>query len=296
MTADRDTTRIVRSWLRADEHESADRVLEAVLASLDTTPQRRPLWPSRRFAQMNTITRIAIAAAAVIVIAVAGYSLLPRGGGVGGPATPAPSATPRPTYPALSGQPSLSGRYTIGSGFKSRVTVQVPAGWSADADWVVRSPKGNGAPDGMAIRFYTVVNLFKNPRSINDGVLNPPVGPTAADLAAAIVGDPAWAATQAADVTIDGRPAKHLQFTVPASSGLGADGQFDMFGVAGNADIYGFALGQTFDLYIVDVGAERVVIDALHYPGTSASDLAAQQAVIDSIQLDPGTPAATLVP
>ncbi len=64
MTTDRDTTRMVRSWLRTDEHESADRVLEAVLASLDTTPQRRLWWPSRRFTKMNTLTRLAVAAAA----------------------------------------------------------------------------------------------------------------------------------------------------------------------------------------------------------------------------------------
>ena len=42
MSTDRDTTRIVRSWLGTDEHESADRVLDAVLDQLDATPQRRP--------------------------------------------------------------------------------------------------------------------------------------------------------------------------------------------------------------------------------------------------------------
>lgn len=287
MTADRDVTRIVRSWLGVDEHESADRVLETVLSRLDTTPQRRPLWPSRRFAQMNNARRGAIAAAAVLVLAVIGYNLLPRSGGVGGQSTPVPTATPTPTNPPVLAPGSLAGRYTVGE-LQSRVTAQVPAGWSTDTDWVVIGPKGNAAPAGMAVRFYTVANAFKNPRSINDGVFDPPVGPTAADLAAAIVGDPAWAATQTADVTIDGRQVKHLQFTVPASSGLGSDGRFDMFGVAGSPAIFGFALGQVFDLYIVDVGTERVVIDAFHYPGTSATDLAAQQAVIASIQLDPG--------
>ncbi len=215
-----------------------------------------------------------------------GYNLVPRAGGVGGPATPGPTATPRPTYPPLNGQSTLNGRYTV-VGPHSRVTVQVPAGWSTDTDWVVIGPNGNQAPYGMAVRFYTVGDVYKNPRSISEGVVDPAVGPTAADLAAAIVGDPAWAATQTADVAIDGRPAKHLQFSVPASSGLGADGQFDMFGVAGTPDTWGFALGQVFDLYIVDVGTERVVIDAFHFPGTSASDLAAQQAVLQSIQLDP---------
>jgi hypothetical protein len=301
MTADREVTRIVRSWLGTDEHEHADRVLETVLSRLDTTPQRRLLWPSRRFAQMNNVTRVAIAAAAVLVLAVIGYNLLPRSGGVGGQPTPAPTATPAetptptPTYPALNGQATLAGRYTVGE-LQSQVTVQVPAGWSTDTDWVVIGPKGNAAPAGMAVRFYTVANAFKNPRSINDGVFDPPVGPTAADLASAIVGDPAWAATQTADVTIDDRQAKHVQFTVPASSGLGSDGRFLMFGIADQPDTWGFALGQVFDLYIVDVGAERVVIDAFHYPGTSATDLAAQQAVIASIQFNPAQQGTTPSP
>jgi hypothetical protein len=61
-----------------------------------------------------------------------------------------------------------------------------------------------------------------------------------------------------------------------------------MFGLAGAPDIYGSAPRQTFDLYIIDVAGERLVIDAFHDPGTSATDLVAQQAVLDSIQLDAG--------
>jgi phosphoglycolate phosphatase-like HAD superfamily hydrolase len=109
---------------------------------------------------------------------------------------------------------------------------------------------------------------------------------TAADLAAAIVGDPAWHATGPTNVTIDGRQGLRVHFAIPTSSGLGADGRFDMFALAGVPDVYGFSLGQVFDLYMVDVHGERVVIDAFHFAGTSASDLAAQQAVLDSIQID----------
>ena len=36
MSTDRETTRIVRSWLNTEERESADRVLDAVLDRLDT--------------------------------------------------------------------------------------------------------------------------------------------------------------------------------------------------------------------------------------------------------------------
>lgn len=54
MSADRDVTRIVRSWLREERHEDAGRVLDMVLAELDTTPQRRSWWPARRFPIMNS--------------------------------------------------------------------------------------------------------------------------------------------------------------------------------------------------------------------------------------------------
>lgn len=232
---------------------------------------------------MNNVTRLAVAAAAVLVVAVLGYNFLPRSGGVGASA-PTPTASPTPTPIPLNGQGPLNGRYLVGSGLTSRVTVAVPAGWSSDADWVVIGPNGNQRPDGMAIRFYPVENVFKNPASLAEGVFDPPVGPKAADLADAIVGDPAWAATRAADTTIGGRPASHLSFTVAS---LAADGQFDMFSSNGKPDTWGFAKDQVFDLYMLDVAGERVVIDAFHYPGTSASDLAAQQAVLDSIQIDP---------
>ena len=49
MSTERDLTRVVRSWMRDDEYESADRVLDAVLDALDATPQRRATsWPVRR--------------------------------------------------------------------------------------------------------------------------------------------------------------------------------------------------------------------------------------------------------
>ena len=84
MTAERDVTRVVRSWLRLDEHDSADRVLENVLASLDATPQRRSWWPARRIADMNKLLPLAAAAAALLVVAVVGYNLL-RSTNVGPP-------------------------------------------------------------------------------------------------------------------------------------------------------------------------------------------------------------------
>jgi hypothetical protein len=105
MSAERDMTRIVRSWLQVDEHESADRVLDIVLDLLDTTPQHRSAWPVRRFVVMNNYAKLAIAAAVVVVVAIGGLALL-RPGGSPGPGG-APTATPSPP-PSPSAAPSRS--------------------------------------------------------------------------------------------------------------------------------------------------------------------------------------------
>ena len=91
MSTDREATRVVRSWLEEGVTVLPDRVLDAVLDQVPATPQRRSWWPARRFSDLNTYVRFAIAAAAVLVVAVAGYNFLLGRGGVGGP--PAPLAT-----------------------------------------------------------------------------------------------------------------------------------------------------------------------------------------------------------
>ena len=98
MSTDRDTTRIVRSWLEEGVTALPDRVLDAVLDQLPATSQRRPWWPARRFREMNNALKLAIAAAAVVVVALVGINLMPGSGVIGGPG---PSPTPNPT-PTLS--------------------------------------------------------------------------------------------------------------------------------------------------------------------------------------------------
>ena len=88
---DRDVTRVVRSWLHEDEHENADRVLDLVLDQLDTTPQRRATWwPVRRPTTMSTPFRYAIAAVALAVAVLLGFTYLNNQVGDPDP-TPIPS-------------------------------------------------------------------------------------------------------------------------------------------------------------------------------------------------------------
>ena len=113
MTTERDPgTRIVLSWLREETHENAERVLLRALDEVDTTPQRRSWWPAWRTSPMNTYAKLIAAAAAVLVVAAVGYQFLPRGGGIGGQPTIAPSPSPallaRGTFTA-----QVGGGYTV---------------------------------------------------------------------------------------------------------------------------------------------------------------------------------------
>ena len=101
MSADRDVTRIVRSWLDEGVTALPDRVLDAVLDQVPATRQRRAWWPARRFREMNNAIRIVVAAAAVVVVALIALNLMPSNRGVGGPPSiaPTPSPTPAPTLP-----------------------------------------------------------------------------------------------------------------------------------------------------------------------------------------------------
>jgi hypothetical protein len=154
MSTDRDTTRIVRSWLEEGPSALPDRVLDAVLDQLPATSQRRPWWPARRFSEMNNALKLVIAAAAVVVVALVGINLLPRTGGIvagpgpsptpipsqSGPPMQTPEPTPTPT-PAPSGSFNFIGDYVAGTTYviedrcclvPGRMTFTMPAtGWSA---------------------------------------------------------------------------------------------------------------------------------------------------------------------
>jgi len=110
MSTERDVTRIVRSWLDEGVTKLPDRVLDAVLDQVPATPQRRSWWPAWRSNRMNTYAKLIAAAAAIAVVAVVGYQLLPRNGGVGGQPTTVPS--PSPTLLAR-GSFQFNGDYTV---------------------------------------------------------------------------------------------------------------------------------------------------------------------------------------
>jgi hypothetical protein len=105
---ERDSTRIVRSWLEAGSTAIPDRVLDAVLSELPSTPQRRSVWSPGRFLQMKPIIPLAAGAAVIVLAVVLGSRFLPADSGIGVP-TESSSPVPSPSATAVGGQFTFAG-------------------------------------------------------------------------------------------------------------------------------------------------------------------------------------------
>jgi hypothetical protein len=138
---------------------------------------------------------------------------------------------------------------------------------------------------------------------------DPPVGPSADDLATALADlAPFRVTSPPTDVTIYGYSGKHLELTVPDMPfEFRSDGTlfkectgFDwhrrylmswitpLLVARGGYAFYGYtAPGATEELWILDVEGTRLVISAVRSPGSPRKDLAEMSAILDSIQIEP---------
>ena len=295
MSAERDMTRIVRSWLRVDEHESADRVLDNVFALLDATPQRPAWWPARRIADMNTFAKFAMAAAAVLVVALVGYNLLPSDPGIGGTASVPPSPSPSPSAAeSLSPSPSPSelaffpsgpispGRHAMVRSGKS-FSVDMPgSGWFSNGDYRIYTGSGQAA-----FIFWTdaPTNIYADPCTKEP--VDPPVGDTPAELAAAISSIPGTELVGGpSDVTIGGHPAKLVSIRIRDDIAC-APGEFFLWYAQEPANgRWPDALGDTINVWIIDVDGTNVWIDGSAGRSTAPTLQGEMRQIVDSIQFE----------
>jgi hypothetical protein len=295
MSTDRDTARIVRSWLRTDEHESADRVLDAVLDALDTTPQRRAGWPAWRSATMNRFVIIGLGAAAVVVLLLVGSQFFgsPGNGGVGAGPTPTAqaTATPEPTAEATP-EPSPEGAHVLLDRAQGgvRIAITLPA-----TDWVGEPGGGfvekgmNGAdpPDGAGMIAFDDAEYYVWGDPCRWSTTRPDTPATTVDeFVAAMTAQASRDASEPVDVTVDGFAGKSITVHVPDDANFDEcdEGVFAMWGTATD-DLarYNQGPGQIDELYVVDVNGVLVVIDIGHYEETPQAVVDELHAIVESI-------------
>jgi hypothetical protein len=296
MSTERDTTRIVRSWLRTDEHESADRVLDAVLDQIDATPQRRATWwPARRFLDMSTPFRWGAVAVAAVALAIVGIAAF-RGGGVGtsiqSPSNDAashgasPSATPVENGSLPAAGAIAPGSYLIDDPFPVHLGLQIGPGWSMWGGPFDRQVGAiyEGSPDDHGIIFVIVHNTYADACDAAAGSSTPAIGPTVDDLAAALVAQASTESSAPVAVTIDGYSGVYLDYRNPGDE----CGTVTRWPTTGGNRVA--LAGERDQVWILDVDGTRLVIDAFSFAATSDEDLAEMREMVESLDLGPPGP------
>ena len=298
MSTDRDVTRTVRSWLEEGVTALPDRVLDDVLDQLPATPQRRASWLARRSPLMNNALRIALAAAAVLVVALIGIQLL-GGANVGGPGpspsqsespTLAPTASPVPTAAAVPPAGELAiGRHSMTLAGVPLSIELTTAGWSSNGDF--------GIDKGYELRTPDAASFILWPKSAPDNVfadpctrtpLSPQAGPSAAELAAAVSTVPGINLVSGpSEVTVGGYPAQHVVLTVPEDIGCDPN-DFYLWEDLDNPGVarYATELDWTVYVWIIDVDGTIVWIDGETYVTSSPEAALEVQQIVDSIQFE----------
>lgn len=290
MSTDRDVTRIVRSWLHEDAHEDADRILNLVLDEIDTTPQRRASWLARRFPIMNnSIVRLGIAAAAVVLAVIVGINLLP-GGNTGGPdATPSPSAQSSPVSLPFTTVPKAleAGRYRLLGGTWAPIdlTLTVPAGWNQDGLGVLKNPDSD---TGLSLQAWVVTQVYTDTCAAEGQLV--PIGPSVDDLVNALEALGGAEVSPPVESMVGGSPAKRVDISFSETMNLG-DCRVPALQVWKDAEDENYNAGvpgSSQSIYVLDADGQTVAIVTGGTTTTaSASDLAELEAIMASIQIEP---------
>lgn len=244
--------------------------------------------------ERNNVAKLAIAVAAVVVAAVVAINLVPAGDGPGedGPTvSPSPSLTLRPSPSATAAVPFppagelAAGRHPVtirGVSF----SFEVPSsGWfstpARTGGFIQRGADNATTPAWML--FWSLVDVYADP--CTHRLLSPPVGDTAADLAAAMSGIAGTDANGPTDVTVGGLPAKHVVLTVREDVGCDAEDAYLWAGPGASAR-YASQLPTIIRAWIVDVDGERIVIESELLAGATPELDEEIDQIVDSIRFE----------
>lgn len=296
-----DIDRVLQVWMTEGPAAIPDRVVEVVAARIGVQRQRRA-WP---FQRRTTVTPIKLIAglAAVLVVAVLGYSLLPRQSPNVGETTPPGTASPVPTTaPTPSGTPTPTPETITYRSFGSAdlsITFDLPVGWSQfDTGWLVGPEK----PAGVIVVVFETKGLYRDPCQWDiegSGQEDQPgdlaVGASALELATALHSNGAYASAAApAPVAIGSHAGYAIEIELPADLAFVAstcdvvagdqDGNYVVFG---GFHFYPQGPSNRWQVSVVDVGDVQLAVILSAFAATPANDIAAAQALIESIEITP---------
>jgi hypothetical protein len=211
-------------------------------------------------------------------------------GTIGGPpATPTamPTGTPIPSLPEGALEPGTYIVHALDHEFDAanRITISVPDGYEGIGGFLVLKLDGTS---NAGVSLWAVGNLYADPCDWTGTLLDPPVGSSVSDLAAALVSQRGFHVSTPTDITIDGFAGTYMERTAPAGTNL-ADcfkGEYRTW-VATDGGARWVVPGELDLLWIVDVDGAPLVIDAELGAGATAQVRAELIRIVESIRIDP---------
>jgi hypothetical protein len=266
-------------WLDENNVPLPAATRRAIGVGIGTVRQRRrPIWlPSRRFTDMNSFAKLAIAAAAVVVVVVAGIQFLPRSGTSGGQPSPTAAPTATPAFAPLTEGSLAPGRYALYDGLAT--SIEVPAGWIGKPPFVRKIGAGGaglwwgpGVPDAQVFSDACKGPILK------------PVDGTVRGLVDALDAQVGTDAT-ITEVTLGGLPATRVDLVKDlASCSGGADAPLHIWSTTSGSTA--LSPGARGIVYVLEKDGELVVFIGVNFNAT-ASDEAELERVIASTQFGP---------
>ena len=207
------------------------------------------------------------------------------------PMSISPSAAPSA---APAGSRSTTGQ-AMGSGTYPDYTLMVPDDWdTSDRHFAI----GDGpSARVLGVGVWDVALVAKDPCHSVGNLVDP--GPTVDGLVGALTSQVGRNATDPVDVTIAGRPAIYLEWSVPADAEVVGDSDFVGCDEQGNGHLdyvsftgrgggerYQQEAGQVDRLWILDVDGQRLLIDATYSSDASQAALDALDSVVQSIRFE----------
>jgi hypothetical protein len=292
------------AWFEDGPTAMPDRVIDVVADRIGRQQQRRS-WRLPWRLDMNTQLKLVTGLAAVVVLAVVGYSLLPRtapGPGVHSTPLPtaAPTTAPTPT-PLVTPEPVSCDGGTAGclgplaagtysaANFRPRLSYTVPAGWSNTYDpgraYTLVPPGG-----GYSFQVLSEVDIPEQTQPDCDAVKKANSTGSVDEWVEFLTKNPGLTAKAPVAVTVGGAPGFRVDFarsdawtaTCPNSVG-GAVMIWVRTGVTKQGR---WTDDQQESFWILDVGGSTVLITLDSAPDAArhALDISNAQPVIDSFQ------------
>jgi hypothetical protein len=255
---------------------------------------------------MNSMTKLALTAVGVLLIAVVGYNLLPRTGGVGSAPTPTPTSTPTlapsllpasPTpAPTLSPGPLSAGTYTVTQNTWVPYRFTLPAGWGlGEAGFFTKGGVLSGSnANGVGISTWNISHIYTDSCHWSGKLL---ATGTQSALAAGLAAQTGHTTSAPTAATISGVATTRIAFSVPSSFNVGSCDKGGSGGTAilrlwpdpGPDEGGGWMIfpGQTTTVYPIEVAGKLMVVLTIQNVGSSAADVAELQSVLATLQFQP---------